>query len=142
MISEDKSCTKRGLRTRRLILVVLLASLTSIGGAAKRVTVAQLDITAIRRGTGEAGTALDADALVTCSSGTYIRAIARDLGAALGTGGHLTALRRTRVGPYRAADAATLDELARADGPAALPVVPLAAARRPSSRQAPDRGRQ
>jgi tRNA pseudouridine55 synthase len=96
--------------------------------AARTVTVAQLDITAIRRGTGEAGTALDADALVTCSSGTYIRAIARDLGAALGTGGHLTALRRTRVGPYRAADAATLDELARADGSAALPVVPLASA--------------
>ncbi len=37
---------------------------------------------------------------VTCSSGTYIRALARDLGAALGVGGHLTALRRTRVGPY------------------------------------------
>ena len=35
-----------------------------------------------------------------CSSGTYIRALARDLGAALGTGGHLTALRRTRVGPF------------------------------------------
>jgi tRNA pseudouridine55 synthase len=95
---------------------------------ARTVTVSQLDITAIRRSAGTAGLVLDADALVTCSSGTYIRAIARDLGAALGTGGHLTALRRTRVGPYRAADAATLDELAAAASPAALPVIPLAAA--------------
>jgi tRNA pseudouridine55 synthase len=55
---------------------------------------------------------LDADVSVTCSSGTYIRALARDLGADLGVGGHLTRLRRTRVGPYRAGDAHTLDALA------------------------------
>ena len=42
---------------------------------------------------------------VECSSGTYVRALARDLGAALGTGGHLTALRRTRIGPFRVDDA-------------------------------------
>ncbi len=66
---------------------------------------------------------LDVDVDVTCSSGTYIRAIARDLGAALGTGGHLTALRRTRVGPYQVGDAATLDELAQE-----LRVIPLAEA--------------
>jgi len=42
----------------------------------------------------------DLDVRVTCSSGTYIRALARDLGASLGVGGHLTALRRTRVGPF------------------------------------------
>jgi len=48
---------------------------------------------------------------VHCSSGTYIRAIARDLGVALGVGGHLTALRRTSVGPFTLADAHTLDEL-------------------------------
>jgi tRNA pseudouridine55 synthase len=95
---------------------------------ARTVTVTELEITGIRRSDGPAGAVLDADARVTCSSGTYIRAIARDLGTALGTGGHLTALRRSRVGPYRAADAATLDELARAAGPAALPVIPLAAA--------------
>jgi tRNA pseudouridine55 synthase len=100
---------------------------------ARTVTVTELDITAIRRSAGPAGGLLDLDALVTCSSGTYIRAIARDLGAALGTGGHLTALRRTRVGPYRIEDATPLDELAAAaetapDGPAALPVIPLAAA--------------
>ena len=46
---------------------------------------------------------------VECSSGTYIRALARDLGAALGTGGHLTALRRTRIGPFHIADAIELD---------------------------------
>lgn len=54
---------------------------------------------------------LDFDAVIRCSSGTYIRALARDLGAALGTGGHLTALRRTRVGPYAEARAATLQDL-------------------------------
>ena len=94
---------------------------------ARTVTVTELGITAIRRSAGPAGGLLDLDALVTCSSGTYIRAIARDLGAALGTGGHLTALRRTRVGPYRIEDATPLDELAAA-GTGALPVIPLAAA--------------
>lgn len=49
---------------------------------------------------------------VTCSSGTYVRALARDLGEALGVGGHLTALRRTRVGAFDLADARTLDQLA------------------------------
>jgi tRNA pseudouridine55 synthase len=49
---------------------------------------------------------LDVDVRVTCSSGTYIRALARDLGSDLGVGGHLTVLRRTRVGPY-GLDAAT-----------------------------------
>jgi tRNA pseudouridine55 synthase len=50
------------------------------------------------------------DVRVKCSSGTYIRALARDLGAALGVGGHLTALRRTRIGPFRVIDAGQLDE--------------------------------
>jgi tRNA pseudouridine55 synthase len=56
---------------------------------------------------------LDVDLSVRCSSGTYIRALARDLGAALGVGGHLTALRRTAVGRFSLDDARTLDELAR-----------------------------
>ncbi len=60
---------------------------------------------------------------VVCSSGTYIRALARDLGAALGVGGHLTALRRTRVGPYELSSARTLDQLE-----ASFEVIPLAAA--------------
>jgi len=53
----------------------------------------------------------EVDIRVRCSSGTYIRAIARDLGEGLGVGGHLTALRRTAVGPFELDDARTLDEL-------------------------------
>jgi tRNA pseudouridine55 synthase len=75
--------------------------------AARPVTVYEFLVTATR----EEGDYLDVDAVVRCSSGTYIRALARDLGAALGTGGHLTALRRTAVGPYTLAQAHTLKEL-------------------------------
>ena len=77
--------------------------------AARTVTVREFAVDAVR----PAGDLLDVDVRVTCSSGTYVRALARDLGAALGVGGHLTALRRTRVGPYLASQARTLDELAR-----------------------------
>jgi len=55
---------------------------------------------------------IDLDVEVDCSSGTYIRALARDLGAALAVGGHLTSLRRTRVGGFDLAQALTLDDLA------------------------------
>ncbi len=58
------------------------------------------------------GSCIDVQVSVRCSSGTYIRAIARDLGAALGVGGHLTALRRTAVGGFDLARARTLEELA------------------------------
>lgn len=64
--------------------------------AARPVTVHRFDLVGSRRD----GDQLDLDVEVECSSGTYIRALARDLGSALGCGGHLTALRRTRVGPY------------------------------------------
>ena len=57
------------------------------------------------------GTFRDLDVRVHCSSGTYIRSLARDLGEALGVGGHLIALRRTEVGPFRIDDARTLEEL-------------------------------
>ncbi|MCX7521222.1 tRNA pseudouridine(55) synthase TruB [Microbacterium sp. STN6] len=68
------------------------------------------------RDPGAAGAAsgpavIDVDVRVECSSGTYVRALARDLGAALGVGGHLTALRRTRVGPFHVSDAALLADL-------------------------------
>ncbi|MBA9006992.1 tRNA pseudouridine(55) synthase TruB [Thermomonospora cellulosilytica] len=79
--------------------------------AARPVTVSEFTVTDVRRD-GELGELVDVDAVITCSSGTYIRALARDLGAALGTGGHLTALRRTRVGPYGLELARTLDQLA------------------------------
>jgi tRNA pseudouridine55 synthase len=74
-----------------------------------------------------AGHWLDVDISVRCSSGTYIRAIARDVGAALGVGGHLTALRRTAVGSFDLSVARTLDELAEE-----LAVVPIADAARAS----------
>jgi len=67
----------------------------------------------------------DVDVSVRCSSGTYVRAIARDLGVALGVGGHLTALRRTAVGPFTLAAASTLDRLGER-----FEVTPLAAAAR------------
>ncbi|WP_104178501.1 tRNA pseudouridine(55) synthase TruB [Cryobacterium sp. Y50] len=54
---------------------------------------------------------LDLEVRVECSSGTYIRALARDLGVALGVGGHLTVLRRTRIGPFRIENAATLEQI-------------------------------
>ena len=72
---------------------------------------------------GGPGELLDADVEVRCSSGTYIRALARDMGEALGVGGHLTRLRRTRVGPYDLRAAHGLDELAQR-----LTVLPLAEA--------------
>jgi tRNA pseudouridine55 synthase len=53
---------------------------------------------------------IDVDVIVDCSSGTYIRAVARDLGESLGIGGHLTALRRTRVGGYTINQAQALPE--------------------------------
>ncbi|GAA4521559.1 tRNA pseudouridine(55) synthase TruB [Actinoallomurus oryzae] len=68
-----------------------------------------------------AGDVLDVSATVTCSSGTYIRALARDLGAALGVGGHLCYLRRTRVGPYDLSQARTIEQLTEE-----LTVLPLA----------------
>lgn len=54
---------------------------------------------------------IDIDVEVTCSTGTYIRALARDLGSGLGVGGHLTALRRTRVGPFTGAEAIEIDNV-------------------------------
>ena len=75
----------------------------------RRVTVYRLDVLDIRRLPDRA--VLDVDVVVECSSGTYIRAIARDAGRTLGVGGHLTALRRTAVGDFMLAEAATLAEL-------------------------------
>ncbi|HMR49272.1 MAG TPA: tRNA pseudouridine(55) synthase TruB [Arachnia sp.] len=75
---------------------------------AREVQVSRLDVRDARPG-GPPGT-LDVDIDVECSSGTYIRAIARDLGEALGVGGHLTMLRRTRIGRYDIADAVPLGD--------------------------------
>ncbi|MFD6751955.1 tRNA pseudouridine(55) synthase TruB [Micromonospora gifhornensis] len=80
----------------------------SVDLPARRVTVSRLDVLAIRRDQPDL---VDVDVEVACSTGTYIRAIARDAGLALQVGGHLTALRRTAVGGFTLAEAATLDEL-------------------------------
>jgi tRNA pseudouridine55 synthase len=116
--------------------------------ASRSVTVSRFDLLAVRRsvlvppppapapaepepaavprvGDVQSGPVVDLDVSVDCSSGTYVRALARDLGAALGVGGHLTALRRTRVGPYALDAARTLEELGEA-----FAVLPIADAAR------------
>lgn len=87
--------------------------------APRRVTVSRLELVGSRRPTDDL---LDLDVEAECSSGTYVRALARDLGAGLGVGGHLTALRRTRVGPFGLDQALTLDELAGRADPVAVPL--------------------
>ena len=92
---------------------------------ARPVTIHELVVRDVRRSSVEGLEVLDADITMRCSSGTYVRAVARDAGALLGTGGHLTALRRTAVGPYDLAVARTLDDLAEE-----FAVLPLAVAAR------------
>jgi tRNA pseudouridine55 synthase len=77
--------------------------------APRSVTVHRLDVHGITRPTPDL---VDVDVTVVCTAGTYIRAIARDAGAALGVGGHLTALRRTVSGPFSVADASPVEEAA------------------------------
>ena len=96
--------------------------------AARAVTVAAFDLLGRTNGDG----VVDLDVRVSVSSGTYVRALARDLGEALGVGGHLTALRRTRVGSFgldRAHDLLELSEAAD-DADASMPLTPLAEAAR------------
>jgi len=79
----------------------------SVQLAARPVTVHRFTVLEVR----PAGSCLDVDVEVTVSSGTYVRALARDLGSSLGVGGHLTALRRTRVGRFGIGDAVPLEQL-------------------------------
>jgi tRNA pseudouridine55 synthase len=82
--------------------------------AARPIQVSKFEITKTPRVVEtEGGVFLDFDAVIECSSGTYIRALARDLGEALQVGGHLTALRRTRIGSYKIEDAAAMQDLTR-----------------------------
>lgn len=82
--------------------------------AARPIRVSRFDLLSpLRKVETADGVFIDLDVVIDCSSGTYIRALARDLGEALGVGGHLTALRRTRVGSYSIDDAKQLSELNR-----------------------------
>jgi tRNA pseudouridine55 synthase len=78
----------------------------------RQVHVSRFEMLGLREIEAAATRVLDVDVVVECSSGTYVRALARDLGASLGVGGHLTALRRTRVGPFDLGQAQTLDQAA------------------------------
>ncbi|GAA2473344.1 tRNA pseudouridine(55) synthase TruB [Winogradskya humida] len=106
--------------------------------ASRRVTIFRQDVLDIRR----TGDAIDVDVDVTCSSGTYIRAIARDLGVKLGVGGHLTALRRTAVGDLTLAEAATLEQLEeRAPDVVSLPMAEAARQTFPQREATPEETR-
>jgi tRNA pseudouridine55 synthase len=102
------------------------------------VTVYEFTVTDVRPA-GD-GDLTDVDATVRCSSGTYVRALARDLGDKLGTGGHLTALRRTRVGGYGLDAAQTLDQLA--DRFEVMPLAQAAAAAFPRRDLSADEARR
>ncbi|HIY94086.1 MAG TPA: tRNA pseudouridine(55) synthase TruB [Candidatus Rothia avicola] len=106
---------------------------------ARPITVHSFDLHDARPATGTyqlgeeevSASVLDLDVTVVCSAGTYIRALARDLGTALGTGAHLTALRRTAIGEIRAEDAHTLDELiAGREAEQVAPLLPIEEAAR------------
>lgn len=80
----------------------------------RRVTVEVFEVRSVAR----AESWVDIEVAVTCSTGTYVRALARDLGADLGVGGHLTELRRTRVGGWTVDEAVDLDEVVDGSGSA------------------------
>jgi tRNA pseudouridine55 synthase len=103
-VSAVKVAGQRAYRLAREGHVVELAP--------RNVRVNRFDVVAIRREIEGVDGVIDVDVEVDCSSGTYVRALARDVGAAVGVGGHLTALRRTRVGRFGLAEAHTLDALA------------------------------
>lgn len=81
------------------------------------VTISQCELLAIR---GLGTPLVDCDVTVTCSAGTYVRALARDVGEAVRVGGHLTALRRTQVGPFDITEASSLDTLAAIEHPISI----------------------
>ena len=101
----------------------------SVNLPARPVTVSRFEIGDVRALTVDGVPVVDVDVELTVSSGTYVRALARDVGTALGCGGHLTALRRTRVGGFTLADAHPLADLEARQGEP-MPVTPLADAAR------------
>jgi tRNA pseudouridine55 synthase len=107
--------------------------------AARTVTVSRFQVQAVTR---RDPNLLDVEVLVDCSSGTYVRALARDLGASLGVGGHLRSLRRLRVGPYGEDQARTLDDLAALPDPVTVPLLAAVAAAMPVREVSPNEARQ
>ncbi|MEO7422177.1 MAG: tRNA pseudouridine(55) synthase TruB [Ornithinibacter sp.] len=97
--------------------------------AARPVMVSRFELLGTRALEVDGIPVLDVDVEVSVSSGTYVRALARDLGSALGCGGHLVALRRTRVGGFDLASAYALADLEARQG-RSMPVIPLADAAR------------
>ncbi|MGY1694924.1 MULTISPECIES: tRNA pseudouridine(55) synthase TruB [unclassified Geodermatophilus] len=106
------------------------------------VTVHRIDVHRLTRPTPDL---VDVEVTVACTAGTYVRAIARDAGAALGVGGHLTALRRTASGPFTTAQAAPVEEaaaaLAAGGGPGVLGLPDAATAVFPERRLTDDEAR-
>jgi tRNA pseudouridine55 synthase len=92
--------------------------------AGRPVTVTRFDVLGRADQVLGATPVVDLEVDIACSSGTYIRALARDLGSALGTAGHLTSLRRTRVGTFTVDQARTLDQLS--DDLGLLPIAEVA----------------
>ncbi|MGY1606841.1 tRNA pseudouridine(55) synthase TruB [Geodermatophilus sp. SYSU D00700] len=108
----------------------------------RSVTVHRIDVHALSRPTPDL---VDVEVAVACTAGTYVRAIARDAGAALGVGGHLTALRRTASGPFTTERAAPVEEaaaaLAAGGGPGVLGLTDAATAVFPERRLTDDEAR-
>ena len=92
----------------------------SVELSARPVTIRRFDLVDIHELEADGVACVDLRVVVECTTGSYVRALARDLGAALGVGGHLTTLRRTRVGEFTLDEAQTLEE---AEG--ALKIMPL-----------------
>jgi tRNA pseudouridine55 synthase len=107
--------------------------------SARPVTVSRFEIVAEPSFDGQS---CDIEVVVDCSSGTYVRALARDLGETLQVGGHLTALRRSRVGPFTLDQALTLEALADLDDPIVLPLPRAIAAAMPTRRLTADEARE
>jgi tRNA pseudouridine55 synthase len=82
----------------------------SVELSARKITISRFDALDQQELKVDGVSCIDLEVIVECSSGTYVRALARDLGAALGVGGHLTRLRRTRVGTFTLEEAQTLEE--------------------------------
>jgi tRNA pseudouridine55 synthase len=85
----------------------------SVKLAERPVTIRRFDLLGRRGLEVDAVGCVDLSVVVECSSGTYVRARARDLGAALGVGGHLSSLRRTRVGAFTLGEAQTMEDAER-----------------------------